>query len=163
VPGLPFGITLTRRLFLPYSGLEGAIVLGVRCENRQSASIGVTRVRHAKSQAVAAERLNDLIGSRRPITSSDESAAPIFDRVASPGIAGLPPAAGPYASILPLIVYAIFGSPRQLIVGPDVATLSILAASLSQVSTGSVEQRIAVAAALAIAVGLLCLLSAVFR
>jgi len=33
-------------------------------------------------------------------------------------LAGLPPEVGLYASILPLIVYAIFGSSRQLAVGP---------------------------------------------
>src|SRR5947207_7647346 len=52
--------------------------------------------------------------------------------VAYPEIAGLPPAVGLYASILPLIVYAIFGSSRQLIVGPDAVTLALLGASLSQ-------------------------------
>src|SRR6476620_4584915 len=52
--------------------------------------------------------------------------------VAYPAIAGLPPVVGLYASILPMIAYAIFGSSRQLIVGPDAATMTILAASLSQ-------------------------------
>jgi sulfate permease, SulP family len=84
--------------------------------------------------------------------------------VAYPAIAGLPPAVGLYASILPLVAYAIFGSSRQLIVGPDVATITILAASLSQVSaTGSDEQRIILSAVFAVAVGLLCLFSAVLR
>ena len=44
--------------------------------------------------------------------------------VAYPAIAGLPPVVGLYASILPLVGYAIFGSSRQLIVGPDAATLT---------------------------------------
>jgi SulP family sulfate permease len=84
--------------------------------------------------------------------------------VAYPAIAGLPPAVGLYASILPLVAYAIFGSSRQLIVGPDVATLSILTASLSQVAaTGSDQQRIVVSAVFAVAVGLLCIFSAVLR
>src|SRR4051812_29779206 len=60
--------------------------------------------------------------------------------VAYPAIAGLPPVIGLYASILPLIAYAIFGSSRQLIVGPDAATLTILAASLSQVPMMESEQ-----------------------
>src|SRR5215469_8776474 len=64
--------------------------------------------------------------------------------IAYPAIAGLPPVAGLYASIFPLIGYGIFGSSRQLIVGPDAATLTILAASLSQASTaGSEQQRVA--------------------
>jgi hypothetical protein len=62
--------------------------------------------------------------------------------VAYPAIAGLPPIVGLYASILRLVGYGIFGSSRQLIVGPDAATLTILAASLSQVPmTGSEQQR----------------------
>ena len=83
--------------------------------------------------------------------------------VAYPAIAGLPPIVGLYASILPLIAYAIFGSSRQLIVGPDAATLAILAASLAQVSTGSEPQRVLVSAVFAIAVGVMCLLAGACR
>ena len=84
--------------------------------------------------------------------------------VAYPAIAGLPPVVGLYASILPLVGYAIFGSSRQLIVGPDAATLTILAASLSQVPmAGSEPQRAVASAAFAIAVGFMCLLSGAFR
>jgi SulP family sulfate permease len=43
-------------------------------------------------------------------------------------IAGLPPVYGLYTSIFPLIVYSIFGTSRQLAVGP-VAMLSLLTAS----------------------------------
>jgi high affinity sulfate transporter 1 len=83
--------------------------------------------------------------------------------VAYPAIAGLPPLVGLYASILPLVGYAIFGSSRQLIVGPDAATLAILAAALSQVSTGSEQQRVVVSAAFAITVGIMCMLSVALR
>jgi SulP family sulfate permease len=84
--------------------------------------------------------------------------------VAYPAIAGLPPVIGLYASILPLIGYAIFGSSRQLIVGPDAATLTILAASLAQISSSSPEpQRVLVSAVFAIAVGVMCLLSGACR
>src|SRR5215472_3364822 len=84
--------------------------------------------------------------------------------IAYPEIAGLPPAVGLYASILPLLAYAIFGSSRQLIVGPDAATLTILAAALSEMwITGSEQQRAVAAAAFAIAVGIMCLLAGVFR
>jgi SulP family sulfate permease len=43
-------------------------------------------------------------------------------------LAGLPPEAGIYASIAPIILYAIFGSSRALAVGP-VAVVSLLTAS----------------------------------
>src|SRR3954462_11523800 len=84
--------------------------------------------------------------------------------VAYPAIAGLPPVVGLYASILPLIAYAIFGSSRQLIVGPDAATLTILAAVLAQILGTQTDQQPAdVSAILAVVVGIMCLLSAAAR
>src|SRR5215469_18533168 len=84
--------------------------------------------------------------------------------IAYPAIAGLPPTAGLYASILPLVGYAIFGSSRQLIVGPDAAALTILAASLAQISeTGSDQQRVMAAAMFAATVGAMCLISGALR
>lgn len=84
--------------------------------------------------------------------------------VAYPAIAGLPPVVGLYASILPLVGYALFGSSRQLMVGPDAATLAILAASLSQSSAaGSGQQRAIASAAFAIVVGIAFLLSGALR
>ena len=43
-------------------------------------------------------------------------------------LAGFNPAVGLYASILPSVAYALFGTSRQLIVGPDAATCAIVAA-----------------------------------
>lgn len=37
-------------------------------------------------------------------------------------IAGFPPQVGLYACILPMLIYALIGSSRQLMVGPDAAT-----------------------------------------
>lgn len=45
-------------------------------------------------------------------------------------LAGFPPEAGLYASVLPLVAYALLGSSRQLIVGPDSATCAMVAATL---------------------------------
>jgi high affinity sulfate transporter 1 len=83
--------------------------------------------------------------------------------VAYPAIAGLPPEVGLYASIAGLVGYALFGSSRQLIVGPDAATLTVLAASLTQISATGMDQRVAAAAAFSLAVGLLCLIAAACR
>ncbi len=83
--------------------------------------------------------------------------------IAYPAIAGLPPEIGLYASIAGLIGYAAFGSSRQLIVGPDAATLTVLAASLTQLAATGAEQRIADAAALSVLVGALCLIAAACR
>ncbi|MCC4265954.1 sulfate permease [Oceanimonas baumannii] len=54
-------------------------------------------------------------------------------------LAGLPPQAGLYASILPLVIYGLFGSSRTLSVGP-VAVLSLMtAATLGQLSLQGVH------------------------
>ena len=47
------------------------------------------------------------------------AAVAIPSAIAYPAIAGLPPQTGLYASIAPLIAYAVFGPSRQLVVGPD--------------------------------------------
>ena len=87
--------------------------------------------------------------------------------IAYPAIAGLPPETGIYASIAPLVAYAIFGPSRQLIVGPDAATMTVLAAVLvavtASVPVGLEVDRTAVAAVLALGVGLLCLAAWVLR
>lgn len=81
--------------------------------------------------------------------------------IAYPSIAGLPAETGLYASIAPLIAYAALGPSRRLIVGPDAATMTVLAAVLVQIAAGlppgvSVEPA-AIASAVAIGVGLTCL------
>ncbi|MDQ6433149.1 SulP family inorganic anion transporter [Mesorhizobium sp. LHD-90] len=87
--------------------------------------------------------------------------------IAYPAIAGLPPETGIYASILPLVAYAFFGPSRQLIVGPDAATMTVLAAVLAavvaSVPAGVAVDRPAIAATLALAVGLYCLLARALR
>jgi len=76
--------------------------------------------------------------------------------IAYPAIAGLPPQTGLYAAILPPIGYALFGPSRQLMVGPDTATTVVLASVLLGLGVMAPEERVATAAALALAVGLCC-------
>jgi len=83
--------------------------------------------------------------------------------IAYPAIMGLPPATGLYATIFPLIAYALFGSSRQLIVGPDTAACTVLASSLIQLGADTTDQRVALATSFAVLVGLLCLLAARLR
>ena len=56
--------------------------------------------------------------------------------IAYAGLAGLRPEVGLYSSLLPLVVYAIFGSSRQLIVGPDAATCAVIAAAIAPLAAG---------------------------
>lgn len=73
-------------------------------------------------------------------------------------LAGLPPVVGLYASTVPLIVYALFGSSRQLAVGP-VAIVSLLTLSgVSALAEPGSARFIALAAVLALMSGVIQLL-----
>ena len=50
-------------------------------------------------------------------------------------LVGLPPEVGLYASILPLVAYALFGSSMTLAVGPVAVVSLMTAAAISQVAT----------------------------
>ncbi|MCH8960046.1 MAG: sodium-independent anion transporter, partial [Bacteroidetes bacterium] len=67
-------------------------------------------------------------------------------------LAGLPPIYGLYASLVPLIIYPIFGTSRQLSVGPS-STVAILSAATIAPLVDDTEDFIALTAALAILVG----------
>lgn len=70
-------------------------------------------------------------------------------------IAGLPPIHGLYASTVPLVLYAIFGTSRQLAVGP-VAMVSLLtAAGIGALQPTSPEHYLLLAITLALLVGLI--------
>jgi SulP family sulfate permease len=79
-------------------------------------------------------------------------------------LAGMPEETGLYAAILPLILYAIFGSSRQLSVGPS-STIAILSATTvaGVAAGGDQEQFVALSAFLAIMVGGFLVLAGVAR
>ena len=78
-------------------------------------------------------------------------------------LAGLPPQIGLYASILPLIVYAVFGTSRTLAVGP-VAILSLMtAAAAGKIAETGSAQYVEAALILAILSGAILLILGLFR
>lgn len=77
-------------------------------------------------------------------------------------IAGLPPEYGLYASVVPLLIYAILGTSRQLAVGP-VALVALLVASTVSPHADTPEQHIALSILLALMVGVLQLLFGLLR
>lgn len=78
-------------------------------------------------------------------------------------IAGLPPIYGLYASTLPLIIYALMGTSRQLAVGP-VAMVSLLTASgISTLTEQGTDTFIHYAIVLALMVGVIQFLLGLFR
>jgi sulfate permease, SulP family len=78
-------------------------------------------------------------------------------------LAGLPPEAGLYASIAPLVAYAIFGTSRALAVGPVAVVSLMTAAAVGQIAdTGTIGYATA-AVTLAFLSGVILLLMGVFR
>jgi len=73
-------------------------------------------------------------------------------------IAGIPPVYGLVSCLAPILVYAVFGGSRQLSVGPE-STTALMTAAGASVIVGSVgaDRYLDVVAALAIAVGIFCL------
>ena len=68
-------------------------------------------------------------------------------------IAGLPPAYGLYAAIVPQLVYALFGSSRQLSVGPVAMDSLLVATSISTIAVTGTEHYIALATLLSLLMG----------
>ena len=72
-------------------------------------------------------------------------------------VAGLPAITGLWAAVGPLAIYALLGSSRQLSVGPESSTALMTAAAVTVVIAGDQQRYAAAAAALALAVGVVCL------
>ncbi|RRH73796.1 SulP family inorganic anion transporter [Falsigemmobacter faecalis] len=78
-------------------------------------------------------------------------------------LAGLPPEVGLYASILPLVAYAIFGTSKTLAVGP-VAVVSLMTASaVGQIAAGGTADYATAAVMLALLSGAMLLAMGVLR
>ena len=76
--------------------------------------------------------------------------------VAYSQITGVNPAVGLYSSILPLLAYAIFGTSRQLMIGPDAAVCALLASAAGPLAMGNAELYPAIIASLTLLTGILC-------
>jgi SulP family sulfate permease len=78
-------------------------------------------------------------------------------------LAGVPPIYGLYAAIFPQLIYAIFGTSRQLAVGAVAMDSLLVAVAVSQFAQAESEQYIALAILLALMVGIIQLAMGVFR
>ena len=77
-------------------------------------------------------------------------------------VAGLPPVTGLYATIIPLIAYAIVGPSRILVLGPDSSLAPIIAAAIIPLAAFDAE-RVALAGVLAIEVGIVLVIGGLLR
>lgn len=78
-------------------------------------------------------------------------------------IAGLSPVAGLWAAILPLAIYAVLGTSRQLSAGPESTTALMTATALAPLAGGDPGRYAALAAMLAVLVGVFCLVGGLIR
>jgi SulP family sulfate permease len=103
--------------------------------------------------------IGELKGYTKPKLRADVIAGVTVAALALPSgmayaeIAGLSPVAGLYALLLPAVAYALFGSSRQLIVGPEGAIALLVATAVVPLAGNDPEQYAALAAMLAIIVG----------
>jgi SulP family sulfate permease len=78
-------------------------------------------------------------------------------------IAGTPVITGLYTLLLPVLVFAILGSSRHLVVGADSATAAIMAAGLVGIAAQDTPQYVALAGALAIIAAIFLILARLIR
>jgi len=77
--------------------------------------------------------------------------------VAYAQLAGFGPEVGLYSSILPLVVYALLGTSRQLILGPDSATCALVAASVAPLAAGNRDLYASLSMTLCFLAGVFCI------
>ena len=113
--------------------------------------------------------LPDLLTYNRADLPSDIIAGLSVAAVALPvgvayaQLAGFSPEVGLYASILPLVAYAFFGTSRQLIIGPDAATCALVAAAVGPLAAGNKELYVSLSVTLAFLAGMFCIAARFLR
>lgn len=79
-------------------------------------------------------------------------------------IAGMPVITGLYTILLPMLVFAVFGSlPRHLVVGADSATAAVLAAGLAGLAASGSKEYVALAGLVALMAAAFLLIARVVR
>jgi high affinity sulfate transporter 1 len=75
---------------------------------------------------------------------------------------GVPAIYGLYATIVPLLVYALFGPSRILVLGPDSSLAPIILGVVLATAAGDPDRAILIASAMAVVAGLTCILAGIF-
>ncbi len=83
--------------------------------------------------------------------------------VAYSSLAGLPPEAGLYCYLLGGIAYALFGTSRQLAIGPTSAISILIGSAIGAMAVGDVQRQSHLAAAVAILAGIIGLICWLLR
>lgn len=109
--------------------------------------------------------LVSLLGYQRSWLAADVRAGISVAAVALPvaiayaELTGVGAIVGLYSCILPMIVYALFGSSRQLIVGPDAATCAVIAAVVTPLAAGDAARHWQLVMTMTAMTGFWCLIA----
>ncbi|HWS94376.1 MAG TPA: sulfate permease [Mycobacterium sp.] len=76
---------------------------------------------------------------------------------------GVPGIYGLYATIVPLLAYALFGPSRILVLGPDSALASVILTTVLPLSAGNTQRAVALASMMAIVSGVVCVAAGLAR
>ena len=76
---------------------------------------------------------------------------------------GLPGICGLYATIIPLLAYAVFGPSRVLVLGPDSSLVALILAVVLPLAAGDPQRAMALAGMMAVVSGLLCIVAGAAR
>lgn len=76
---------------------------------------------------------------------------------------GVPGIYGLYATIVPLLAYALFGPSRILVLGPDSSLAAVILAVVLPLSGGDPHRAVALAGMMAIVSGAVCILAGIMR
>ncbi|KXI29695.1 SulP family inorganic anion transporter [Paraglaciecola hydrolytica] len=110
-----------------------------------------------------------LLNYERKWFSDDVKAALSVATVALPvaiayaQLTGVNAAVGLYSCILPMLIYALFGTSRQLIVGPDAATCAVIAAVVTPLAAGDSVKHWQLVVTMTAMTGFWCLIASRFK
>jgi high affinity sulfate transporter 1 len=76
---------------------------------------------------------------------------------------GVPAICGLYATIVPLLAYAVFGPSRILVLGPDSSLAPLILALVLPLSAGDATRAVAIAGMMAVGSGILCVAAGLAR
>ena len=76
---------------------------------------------------------------------------------------GVPGINGLYATIVPLLVYAVFGPSRILVLGPDSALAPVILAVVLPLSAGEPQRAVAISGMMAMVSGIVCVAAGLAR
>ncbi len=78
-------------------------------------------------------------------------------------LTGVNAAVGLYSCVLPMIVYAMFGTSKQLIVGPDAATCAVIAAVVTPLAAGDSVKHWQLVVTMTVMTGFWCIIASRFK